>query len=288
MVEFLNKTIESIRKCENIKVAVLFGSYARLLKGTGDTPDQYSDIDVQLLVTKPQYFKDSSWLASLFATEVISASYRSVFGGARKAVIMFDGGSIDAVILPYRLLYIAKLLHRAHAYRWSKKFQTRMENFSDLMRFDHVVIKGNADWEKFYKEAGTLGKRLKLNTPEILKMSAVVCEETHAILGRIERGELIAAQRLLHQEIVEVNIKLLHELRERSGLKTYHRGRRAECTLRPEELALISVNASCNRLELKTAAIAMLKANATLVRELTGTAPKWASSNFFTSLKHDM
>jgi len=275
MVDFFSEVIAGLKAANHIRVCVVFGSFARFLHGFGDQPDRYSDVDVQVITDDLSIFRDESWPKTLSSSPLLSYTHKAVFGGVNKATVIFDGGGVDVVILDHRSLLAARFLHSSGFSSISGKFRARMASFSDLMRFDYCMVKGSRKWEEFYREAGLAGSRLEITDSEAQSLSCAAFAEAINILGRIERGELIAAQRLLHLELVELNIRLLNELRERRGEYTYHRGRRAEQILPDDLRKYILVDSRCNKIELTHSTLDTMRSNRALIKEITGTLPIW-------------
>jgi hypothetical protein len=87
---------------------------------------------------------------------------------------------------------------------------------------------------------------------------------------KIERGELNAAQRMLHRELAETNFRLLHELKLRRGERSFPEARRIERIASPGELEAVTVNAA---LEAEALRGALDRSEATMLKllsELTG------------------
>jgi hypothetical protein len=101
------------------------------------------------------------------------------------------------------------------------------------------------------------------------------------VLQRIERGELVAAQRGLHRLLAEPNFQLLHEARLRRGELTYREARRVERLLPARELALLQVSARLRRAELKRSARQAYRSFRRLMTELN---PAWAVAPGFARL----
>jgi hypothetical protein len=95
------------------------------------------------------------------------------------------------------------------------------------------------------------------------------------ILRKIRRGELRTAQRTLYQELAEVNLKLLHELKQRRNEKSFTKARRIEKIASLAELDAITVDA---RIEAAALLAAVEKCAGTcrgLMQALMGAAWRW-------------
>ena len=85
-----------------------------------------------------------------------------------------------------------------------------------------------AAWGRFFAHVATAIPPTRLDDETVVGIAArFVCDYLSA-LQKIDRGELLAAQRWLHHYLAEANFNLLHELKERRGEKSYHVARRIE------------------------------------------------------------
>src|SRR5690606_12349277 len=71
---------------------------------------------------------------------------------------------------------------------------------------------------------------------------------------KLARGELIAAQRMLHRSLAEINYQLLHEIRLREGEPSFREARRLEKLLPDHDLVSMQVSSHLNADELSDAA----------------------------------
>jgi hypothetical protein len=94
------------------------------------------------------------------------------------------------------------------------------------------------------------------------------------VLQKLARGELAAAQHVLHRSLAETNFRLVRELRLRRGepLPSFGLARRVETLLRPDELARISIDAPLQLEALGRAAWQSVEGLSALMRELV---PDW-------------
>src|SRR5215216_283762 len=99
----------------------------------------------------------------------------------------------------------------------------------------HHRVQFRTHIEKFVKEMA--GHRI--DNAEIQTLLKICASDMFWVLEKLDRGELIAAQRMLHRSLVETSIVIMHELRLRSGSKTFQQARRVEQLLSSRELDLI-------------------------------------------------
>jgi hypothetical protein len=112
----------------------------------------------------------------------------------------------------------------------------------------------------------------RINDAEAQELANIFLCELLWVLRKIERGELVAAQGVLHKKLQETNVVLLHELRLRKELPTFQQARRVEKLVSAAELATIQINARLNKVELTFAAWSAKEGLLSLMGELV---PRW-------------
>lgn len=275
MVKLLDDILQHVRATPDIRVATLLGSHARSWLRAQNQADAWSDIDLQIVTTMPRSYADFAWFRAVPNHAAQVWVRRPVFGGVSKYTVLYEAGELDLVILPYTRMRVGRLLFRLGAHRRIGAVRRALSNFGDLMRFEHVVVKGGPEWTWFYRAAGLELPRLGLDDAQVRSAGDLAYVEASWILGRISRGELISTQRVLHQVVVETNIRLLHEWRERRGLPAHHKARRSEMVLPPEELRWVRVDAKLDARSLAEATRTMIDGTRRLVQVLTGSEPDW-------------
>ena len=282
MVSLLDAVLGHVEATPHIKVAALFGSQARRRLGREDAADRFSDIDLQIVTSDPASFQTDAWFRALPGQRMMLCAKRPVFGGVFKFTVLFEGGELDCVVVPYARLNKARLAYRARLHRVWPGLRRGLMNFTDLMRFAHVVVKGGPRWEAFYRDASAELPRIGLTDLQVRQIADVAYVDAVAVLGRIARGELLAARRLFFLSVLEANLQLVHESRERRGLRVYHRARRAELVLGPVERAAISLESPLDPVVLRASTFAAIEQCAGLVEGLLGQRPDWPRLDVFT------
>lgn len=281
MVSLMEALLARVKDTPEIRVAALFGSQARRLLAREDAADHYSDIDLQLVTSESALFESESWFHTIPGHRVVFCAKRSVFGGVSKYTVLFEEAELDCVVVPYARLNVARLAYRGGLHRVFRGLRRGLMNFTDLMRFAHVVVKGGPRWEAFYRDASAELPRIGLSNEEVLRVAGVAYVDAVAVLGRIARGELLAARRLFFQSVIEANLQLVHESRERRGKKAYHRARRAEAVLDPEELSAIALESSLEPATLRASTVSAIEHCGRLVESLIGRRPDWPALETF-------
>lgn len=264
-----------LNEARDVRVATVFGSYARALKGDGQAADPWSDIDLQLVTNNPRKYLHRAWTKDVPSQTLQAYAVRPVFGGAVKVTAMFSGGEVDFVIINYRRLNFGRILFSLGLHRRFQSVSKGLGEFALVMSFGHLVLKGGSRWQNFYSRVVAEVPHARLNDEEVIQISEVAYVDAVSVIGKIERGELVAAQRWLHRSVVETNFRLMHELRVRRGQVSFPDGRRVERLLPPEELAFVRFEVTLEAESLRRATVSALQGIRELLTALTGTAPTW-------------
>jgi hypothetical protein len=132
--------------------------------------------------------------------------------------------------------------------------------------------KGAKQWEPFYDRVVAAVADRRIDDREARALAdGFVCDATWTC-RKIERGEFLAAQRMLHRALAETNFRLLHELRLRRGARSFPEARRIERVARTAELDAVSVAATPTAKSLRAA---LAKSSATLRTLMRALTPDW-------------
>jgi len=206
---------------------------------------------------------------------------RPASGDVRKATLISMSGEADIVIIPFS--YANKLRKAAEGNGLSPDPNVRfaLNEMATIMRGGYRFLKGQAEWGLFYSQvcANYPGQRLTLEN--VVQLAEIYLCELLGLLQKLERGELVVAQRLLHRALAETNYQLLHEARLRRGQLSFREARRLERLLPRDELELVQVSA---QLESESLRQAVTKSYATMCKLLAELAPEWRISEGFAKL----
>lgn len=265
----LQALLDWVDRERSIHAVTLFGTQAQGLASAG------SDFDVQIVTTEPGRFEDRRWTSGIAGWRVLAYAVRDATGGARKVTLLLDGAEFDLVIVSARSLRAARVLVRCGLHRRVRALARVLGALAVVLRPGHQVLRGGPGWVRFYDRVVREVPDPRLDHAAVLGLAENAYVDLHWILGKVARGEFVAAQRWLHRTPVEVNLRLLTESRQRRGLTPVFDGRRAEALLEPAELAGIRISAA---LEPAALTAAVRQCEATLryrVLELTGAPPPW-------------
>ena len=253
---------------------VLVGSRVRAADDAVWRADAQSDWDFQLITSRPEMFATDAWLHG-FADVRAYALRAPRIGAAPKINVVLADTEADFVLIPAGPLRLARLLVRLGLHRREGKLRRSLQNLALIIRPGWRFLKGAAAWDPLYRRLVADIADARLGDDELRRLADGFVCDCVGIRRKIARGELQAAQRLMHRDLAEVNFQLLHELRLRRGERTFPEARRIELIAEAAELALVSVEA---RLEGASLAAAVEKCAATcraLMAALAGTAWRW-------------
>lgn len=238
-----------------IRSAVLFGSHARVQADLA-AADEFSDIDLHLVVASaPAELRRI--IARLVSNEKpILISDRPSEGGARKFSVLLPNTTVEFVTLAERSARIANLLLILNATRRIPIAHRALNKLSTILSGGYIFIKGEKASRGFYRRVAKL-PGVRLSDDDIVRLAQVCILEIVSTFRKIQRGELIAAQRLLHTTVREHNLELLHELRLRRDKASFQQARRAETLLSEEERSAVQLECHLSQNGLAAATVKM-------------------------------
>jgi len=264
------------KKTPSVSGLVLIGSREREKTDALEFADAYSDWDFQIITSNPQMFANRAWTRDLTGIELLAYSVRTAqIGGVPKINAVFAGTEADIVVIPATAARLMKLAVAFSLHRREGRVRRRAQDLAEVIRPGWRFLKGGATWDPLFCRITNdvpdprLGDEAARQLAEIFVCDYVWC------LRKIARGELRATQRVLHQELAEVNLKLLHELKRRKGERTFTKARRIERIATSDELESVTVIAPLDSTSLH---VAVAKAAATcrqLMRSLVGESWQW-------------
>ena len=237
-----------------VAAAILIGSQARPAADPLVRPDAFSDWDFQLVARRPGAFCSPRWIDDLDCGPARSYVVRkALWKGGLKINATFAGAEADFMILPTWPLRRLHWLSAAGFHRREGGTRSSLQALIHYVRPSWKFLK-DAGWlEPLYRRAAELPDP-RLSDASIRQLAAEFWCDYRWLLRKLERGELLAAQRTLHLELAEVNFRLRHELSLRRGRPSFEKARRLEQLSSAEELAVLSVSAPCDHWALRAAA----------------------------------
>ncbi|MBM3852399.1 MAG: hypothetical protein FJ399_04500 [Verrucomicrobia bacterium] len=206
---------------------VLIGSRARPPTGLG-AADPSSDWDFQVATTEPQILEDKAWLADIGSSPLAYVHRPGRLGSASKVSAVLAAGELDLVILPVRPLEQIAQLVQAGRQPTEPEARRALSDLAAVLAGGYRILKGAKeflglyDWVKRELPPGRLEDDAVCRIAE-----GFVCDYVFT-RRKVAQGELLAAQRWLHQHLAEANFRLLHELRLRRNEVSFPDARRLE------------------------------------------------------------
>lgn len=260
----------------SVHALVLIGSRERAARDKIWRADEHSDWDFHVITSRPGMFFDSAWTRQLPGMSLrVYAPRVARIGGVPKVNVIFDGAEADFVVLPLRPFdVLRKRSDSAVARRVPSNYQ-RLQELAVVVRPGWRFLKGARKWEPLYRRAVRHVADPRISDAAACRLADAFACDYVSLQRKIARGELIAAQRLLHRDLVEINFRLLHEIKLRRGERSFPEVRRVERIATKEELEALTIEAAVNVPSLEAA---LQKSRATccrFMRDLVGPSWKW-------------
>ena len=259
---------------ESVLGLVLIGSRVRDASDAVWRADAQSDWDFQIIARDAALFETDAWLRDAGVKPLVYAVRRAAIGGVPKVALLADGVEADFVVLPGPRLQQVKEQVKTGAHRQSPELRAALQDLAIVIRPGWRFLKGAAEWEEFYRTVVADVPDPRLSDEQARELAnGFVCDTVWA-LRKPERGELIAAQRMLHRGLAETNFRLLHELRLREGLRSFPEARRIE-RIDATDAGLVAVSAPLEPTALAAAIEKSGESCRKLMEELMKDAWRW-------------
>jgi hypothetical protein len=260
----------------SVQALVLIGSRTRSIDDVVWRADMQSDWDFQIITSRPEQFADAAWVKELPHVNVRAYAMREArLGDVPKVAAIFGNAEADFVLLPaVRLEQLqASALRGEHLV--AGPVRRDLQVLGAVIRPGWRFLKDAAGWESFYQKIVAEVPDARLENAAARGLAeGFVCDYIWA-RRKLERGELLAAQRMLHRELAEVNLRLLHELKQRRGERSFPEGRRLEFVASPAEQVAVRVSAAPTAPELRDAIDRSAATLRDLMRALAGESWHW-------------
>lgn len=265
----VDRVVATVLASPDVSSAILFGSRARA--AANSPADEGSDVDLQIVVRTPRHWVDRHWAESVLPADAIVAwNVRDAFGGVKKVSVLLTDGELDLVFVPAHRMRWARWGLALGLHRVSAKGMRQAGDLKLLAGGGYRLLKGGPRWESFWRRVTAEVAEPRLGDAEIRNLAEGVKVDLVSIRRKLDRGELVAAQRWLHTGIAETNFKLMHELRLRRGERSFHDARRAEAVLDQDALARITISTELTAAGIRRAAEAAARVSEELADQLVG------------------
>ncbi len=252
---------------------VQIGSRTRVA-GSAFAADSSSDWDFQIATTRPELFADRAWTMALGLAPLAYVVRSGRLGSAQKLTALFAEGELDLVLIPAAALRgISQLVH-AGAAGSQPQAMGALIDLASVLQGGYRILKGEEEFGGLYRYVANRIPKPRLADDAVCGLAeGFVCDYV-STLRKVERGELLAAQRWLHHLLLETNYRLLHELRLRGDGASLPDARRLEFLDEPR-LAEFDIAIELNRGSLFAGAEKSATLCRGLMRELVGERWQW-------------
>ncbi len=263
----------------------MIGSRSRQ-KGDYGACDEGSDWDFQLVTGELERFRDRKWMSEAeIGTPSSYVLRRGRLGSVSKVSIVCEDGEMDLVLIPSNAFRLLRLVARCGLATFIPRAADAIRDLGVVWQGGVIVFKGSPQVERLIKLAVGSAGAARLDDEAVCAIAnGFVCDYVSA-KRKLQRGEILAAQRWLHVHLAEAKFQLLHELRLRRGMVSFQDARRLEVILGYDELRLVKVEAHANKVEIGRALDRSADACAELVLALVG--PKWSWPQLPSSLSRE-
>jgi hypothetical protein len=271
---------EAITKWANcnqtVSGLVLIGSRERPDNDVLWSADAYSDWDFQVITSKPKDFENALWTKSISGFDLLAYTSRTaIIGGVPKVSAVFSNAEADLVIIPTISARLLNCCIWLGLHRKEGRVRRHVQDLAEVIRPGWKFLKGGNKWGELYRRAVRGVSDPHLSDEDVRRLSeAFVCDYVWT-LRKVDRGELLTAQRMLHQALAETNFRLLHELKQRRGERTFTKARRIERVANGLELADVTIQAQLEAASLREAIAKSAAACRKLTNALVGETWRW-------------
>jgi predicted nucleotidyltransferase len=255
---------------------VLIGSRAREAGDPIAGADGHSDWDFHVITSRPGRFADPAWTTNLEQGEPLIYAIRDgIVGKVKRVTVVFRDEEADFVVVPAAPMRLARLAVACGLHRRSRRLARALGDLAIIARPGYRFLYGGSGWERFYRRVIAEVADPRLEDAEALRRAELFAADYVVMRRTLARGELLAAQRLLHRSLAEINFQLLHEVKLRRGESSFPDARRIERIASTTELAAVTVAAGPTVAALEAALQQCAMTCQNLMRELVGERWHW-------------
>ncbi|MBI5381262.1 MAG: hypothetical protein HZA31_05120 [Opitutae bacterium] len=238
--------------------------------------DAHSDWDFHVITSRPAMFADRAWTKALGVGEPrVYAARDGIVGRVTRVTAIFSEAEADFVVLPAGRMRLARLAVALGLHHRSRGLRRMLGDLSIVTRPGYRFLHGAGAWEAFYRRVIAEVADPRMEDEMAIRRAELFVADYVVVRRKLLRGELIAAQRVLHRALAEINFQLLHELRLRRGERSFPDVRRAERVVPAGELSAITVAALPTAEALSAALDKSAATCRELMRGLVGERWRW-------------
>ena len=259
-----------------VSAIVLIGSRARETGDDTARADVHSDWDFHVITSRADRITDPAWTAILEEGEPLVYAVRDgIVGKVKRVTALFRDAEADFVILPTGQMRLARLAVACGLHRRSRGLARALGDLAIVARPGYRFLHGSSSWEPFYRRVMAEVADPRLGDAEVRWRAELFVADYVLVRRKLARGEILAAQRVLHRSLAEINFQLLHEVKLRRGERSFPEARRIERIASATELAAVTVAAGPTAASLEAALQQCTATCQDLMRELVGERWRW-------------
>lgn len=215
----------------DIRALVQFGSRVR----NDGTADAWSDYDYHIITSAPRKYGDGAFAKELGASW--ASATRVSFGNVVRVTAIYGGAlEADFIVLSHLEMRIVALALRwpSTARLWPRPLVGGVSSLKIAAAPGWKVIKGGPAWEARY--ARLTPSQRAMTEADFERVCGEFWVELVWTAKKVARGEFRAAQRAIHEHLIENSLRIFREDALMEGRTAYYVGRRAESWFTPEQL----------------------------------------------------
>lgn len=214
------------KRQRSIVVLVQIGSQTRS-SGVG-AADRDSDWDFQIVTREPEALRHRAGIGDELGAPLSYVMRGGRLGSAAKITAVFEDGELDVVVIPFEQFAGAAALVKAGKHQDNPMVMRGLFDLSLVLIGGYRILKGEEIAGELFSFVRGKITPPRLHDVEIEELAEGFVSDYVSTRRKIARGELVAAQRWLHHQLLETNFRLAHELRQRRGLPSFPDARRLE------------------------------------------------------------
>jgi hypothetical protein len=215
----------------DIRALVQFGSRVR----NDGTADQWSDYDYHIITSDPRKYGDGAFAREL--GPCWASATRVSFGNVVRVTAIYEGAlEADFIVLNNVEMRIVALALRwpSTSPFWPGPLKAGVSSLKIAAAPGWKVIKGGEAWERRY--ARITPSQASMTEADFERVCGEFWVELVWTAKKVARGEYRAAQRAIHEHLIENGLRIFREGALAEGRNAYFVGRRAESWFTPEQL----------------------------------------------------
>lgn len=204
--------------------------------------DAFSDFDYYLISSRPERYRDGRFAEAIAPCWVVSSQI--AFGGVTKVTAVYEHAlDVDFVILAaweLRVAFLALRFPRLKAW-WPGPLAKGIADLRCVAGRGSRVVHGGAGWSRRFERLAPL----PLTPTEAAFSHAcdIFWTQFVWVVKKVERGELLAAQRGFHLHLVESTLTILAMEADEAG-RPRPEGRKAEQWLSSDRLRSMAITSA--------------------------------------------